>query len=284
MTDFPPLNISRLLRDHGLHPTKGLGQNYLVDDRALQEIIDTADIKPEDKVLEIGPGLGNLTRHLAKYAQIVTAVEVDSHLIPVLTSILKPFSNIRLIHGDILQLDPGELMQGKDYLVVANIPYNITSALVRHLLECTHPPRRIVLTIQKEVAERICALPGKLSILALSVQVYGKPRLHAIIPAQSFYPAPKVDSAILSVDIYPEPIMPVSLRDTFFKLVKAGFSQKRKTLRNSLSSGLSLPPISVEEQLLHAGIDPMRRAETLNLSEWEKLSRLFQQHKIEVIA
>jgi 16S rRNA (adenine1518-N6/adenine1519-N6)-dimethyltransferase len=277
MTDLPLLNIPRLLRDHSLHPSKGMGQNYLVDEQALQDIIKTAEIKPDEAILEIGPGLGSLTRHLAKAAHTVTAVEMDANLIPVLTSLLKPFSNICLIQGDILQLDPGDLMQSKDYLVVANIPYNITSALVRHLLECTHRPRRIVLTIQKEVAERICALPGKLSILALSVQIYGKPRLHAIIPAQSFYPAPKVDSAILSVEIYPEPIIPASLQGTFFKLVKAGFSQKRKTLRNSLSSGLKLPTTAVEERLLNVEIDPKRRAETLNLTEWENLSREYLQ-------
>ena len=268
------------MRDYGLHPSKGLGQNYLVDNQALQEIIHTAEIKPDDEVLEIGPGFGSLTRHLAKAAKMVTAVELDGNLIPVLTSVLESYSNIRLIHGDIMQVDPGDLMQGRDYLVVANIPYNITSALVRHVLECSHPPGSMVLTVQKEVAERICALPGKLSTLALSVQIYGKPSLHAIIPSTSFHPAPKVDSAILRVDMYPEPIMPASLRDTFFQLVKAGFSQKRKTLRNSLSAGLSLPPATIQERLLQAGIDPMRRAETLNLTEWETLCRLFQKTKL----
>jgi 16S rRNA (adenine1518-N6/adenine1519-N6)-dimethyltransferase len=155
--------------------------------------------------------------------------------------------------------------------VVANIPYYITSAVIRHLLEAEHRPSRAVLTVQKEVAERICAGPGKMSLLALSVQVYGKPAIVGQIPAEAFYPSPKVDSAILRLEIYPQPRIPTPLLDKFFVLIKAGFSQKRKTLRNALSGGLRIAPVDVEQLLTMAGIDPQRRAETLSLEEWGKL-------------
>ena len=162
-----------------------------------------------------------------------------------------------------------------EYLVVANIPYNITSALIRHLLEASVPPSRLVLTIQLEVAQRICASPGDMSLLALSVQVYGQPELTARIPASAFYPPPRVDSAILRIERYPAPLIPTTQLDGFFQLIKAGFSQKRKTLRNSLSAGLRLSHAMVEELLKTAGIDPMRRAETLSLPEWRTLTGEF---------
>jgi 16S rRNA (adenine1518-N6/adenine1519-N6)-dimethyltransferase len=197
---------------------------------------------------------------------------LDEELIPPLQAVLSNYQNVRLVHGDILELSPAELMGVSDYLVVANIPYYITSAVIRHLLESEGKPRRIVLTVQKEVAQRICAQPGDLSLLALSVQVYGMPRIVAHIPAQAFFPAPKVDSAVLVVDIYPSPLIDAVHLDMFFKLIKAGFSQKRKTLRNSLSAGLHIPPVKTIELLARAGIDPQRRAETLSIEEWERFS------------
>jgi 16S rRNA (adenine1518-N6/adenine1519-N6)-dimethyltransferase len=223
-------------------------------------------------VLEIGPGLGSLTRHLARSAQQVIAVELDQELIPPLKAVTTGYDNITIIHGDILKLHPKDLIQESDYLVVANIPYYITSAIIRHLLENEAKPRRIVLTIQKEVAQRICAKPGDMSLLALSVQVYGNPRIASLIPAGAFFPSPKVDSAVLCIDIYKSPQIKPELLTTFFKLIKAGFSQKRKTLRNSLSSGLHISPSHAEEFLITAGIDPMRRAETLSIEEWSTLA------------
>ncbi|MGB8212907.1 MAG: 16S rRNA (adenine(1518)-N(6)/adenine(1519)-N(6))-dimethyltransferase RsmA [Anaerolineales bacterium] len=268
---LPPLHIPALLKQFGLRPNKGLGQNFLQDNHALQEIVARAEIKPTEDVLEIGPGLGNLTRYLALSAHAVTAVELDKNLFPALESIVAPYKNVRLVQGDILRLNPADLMKTLDYLVVANIPYYITSALLRHLLESGSHPRRLVLTVQEQVAERICTLPGKMSLLALSVQVYGKPEIAGYIPAEAFYPAPKVDSAVLRVDIFPEPLIPAHLLDTFFTLIKAGFSQRRKTLRNSLSGGLGIAPVGAEKILSAAGIDPMRRAETLSLEEWGQL-------------
>ena len=268
---LPPLNIPGLIKEFGLRPRKGLGQNFLQDDHALQAIVTSSDIAPADDVLEIGPGLGNLTRYLALAAHSVTAVELDKLLFPALEKVVAPYQNVHLVQGDILRLDPSNLMKSPDYLVVANIPYYITSAVLRHLLESGGHPRRLVLTVQEEVAERICAGPGKMSLLSLSVQVYGTPTIVAYIPAEAFYPAPKVDSAVLRVEILPEPVISAHLLDTFFTLIKAGFSQKRKTLRNSLSGGLGIAPAGAEKMLAEAGLDPMRRAETLSLEEWGKL-------------
>lgn len=274
MNEIPPLNAELLLKKYGLRPHKGLGQNFLQDPLALEKIVATADIQPTDIVLEIGPGLGSLTRYLAASAKEVVAVELDQHLIPPLKAVLASYDNVRFIHGDILELSPSDLIREENYIVAANIPYYITSAVIRHLLESEMKPRRIVLTIQKDVAKRICEKPGDMSLLALSVQVYGKPRIAAHIPAGAFFPAPSVDSSILCIDIYPSPLIPSELLSSFFKLTKAGFSQKRKTLRNSLSAGLSISPTDAASLLTNAGIDPQRRAETLSIEEWQRLCEI----------
>ena len=268
---IPPLDAQAVLKRFHLRADKNLGQNFLQDHSALENIALTAEIQDDDSVLEIGPGLGSLTRYLAVSAREVTAIELDDEILPALETILTPYKNIRVVHGDILKTRISELIHTPDYLVVANIPYYITSAVIRHLLESEVKPRRVVLTIQKEVAERICAPAGDLSLLALSVQVYGKPELVAKISADAFYPAPKVDSAILRVDIYKEPLIPHEMLKTFFKFIKAGFSQKRKTLRNSLSAGLHIPAKEAEAMLAAAQIDHMRRAETLSMEEWQRL-------------
>ena len=272
---IPPLNAAELLKQYDLRADKRLGQNFLQDPYALEKIVNAAEIHPTDTVLEIGPGLGSLTRYLAAAAQKVVAVELDDRLFPPLEAVIAPYDNIQLMHGDILDVEPGEIIEQQEYLVVANIPYYITSAVIRHLLESNPRPRRVVLTIQKEVAERICAKPNDMSLLALSVQVYGQPRIAARIPAGAFFPAPKVDSAVLVADIYPTPVVPTELLDTFFLLIKAGFSQKRKKLRNSISAGMRQSPAETEKLLRATDIDPQRRAETLSLEEWGKLSEKF---------
>ena len=274
---IPPLNAADLLKHYGLRTDKRLGQNFLQDPYALEKIVQAAGIRPRDTVLEIGPGLGSLTRYLAAAAQKVIAVELDDRLFPPLEAVIAPYQNIQLVHGDILDIEINEIIEQQDYLVVANIPYYITSAVIRHLLESNPKPRRIVLTIQREVAERICAGPGEMSLLALSVLVYGQPRIAARIPSGAFFPAPSVDSSVLVVDIYPAPAIPANLLDTFFLLIKAGFSQKRKKLRNSLSAGMRLSPAETEKLLLAADIDPQRRAETLSLEEWGTLSNQYSQ-------
>jgi 16S rRNA (adenine1518-N6/adenine1519-N6)-dimethyltransferase len=271
-SSIPPLNAAAVLKRYGLRADKSLGQNFLQDHFALEKIANAAEIQKDDCVLEIGPGLGSLTRYLAVSARQVTAVELDPDLLTPLKAILTPHPNVRVIQGDILELQIADLVDQPGYIVAANIPYNITSAIIRHLLESTPKPRRIVLTIQKEVAERICAAPGDLSLLALSVQVYGAPRIEAKIPAGAFHPIPNVDSAVLRIDIFEEPLIPADLLDKFFKLIKAGFSQKRKMLRNSLASGLHIKTQEAETLLHLAEIDPMRRAETLSIAEWKRLS------------
>lgn len=260
-----------LLRARGLRPKQSLGQNFLSDPGVLRKIVESAELPAGAQVLEIGPGLGSLTRYLAAVARRVVAVELDGQLLPLLEEVVGAFGNVEVVQGDILQLDPARLMGAGGYFVVANIPYYITSAVLRHLLEAAARPARLALTVQREVAERICAGPGDLSLLALSVQVYGRPSIAARIPAGAFYPPPKVDSSVVRVDLYDRPRFEGPQLETFFRLIKAGFSQKRKTLRNSLSGGLAWPPARAEELLRAARIDPMRRAETLALEEWQSL-------------
>ncbi|MEA4931845.1 MAG: 16S rRNA (adenine(1518)-N(6)/adenine(1519)-N(6))-dimethyltransferase RsmA, partial [Anaerolineaceae bacterium] len=265
------LNIHPLLKRYDIHPKKSLGQNFLVEPAGLTRAINAAELSGEEEVLEIGAGLGSLTYLLAQTCASVTAVEIDPRMLAPLSEALKPFANVRIVQGDILELDPASLVSQENYVVVANIPYYITSAIIRRLLESNPKPSRVILTIQKEVAQRITARDGKMSLLSLSVFVFGEPTIAGTIPAGSFFPAPDVDSAVLVIRLHPEPLIPAEKLDRFFRLAHAGFGQKRKTLRNSLSSGLSLPAAEIEARLLEARIEPSRRAETLTIAEWARL-------------
>ncbi len=267
-----PLHVTELLRRHGLRPRKSLGQNFLIDEGALARIAAAAALTADDVVLEIGPGLGSLTRHLAVAARQVVAVEIDQTLLPVLAEVVTGHPNVSVVHADILTVDPVELIEGRPYKVVANIPYYITSAVIRHLLEARVRPGVIVLTVQREVAERICAAPGDLSVLAVSVQAYARAELVARLPAGVFYPRPDVDSAVVRLTALPEPAFGALDADLFFRVVKAGFGQKRKQLRNALSAGLHQPAQTIDSWLARAAIDPTRRAETLSLAEWQALA------------
>ncbi len=255
MKDLLLPSPAAILKQYGLRADQRLGQNFLQDKTSLQNIADLAEIQNTDSVLEIGAGLGSLTQYLAINAREVVAVEVDEKLDPILRVLLKPYKNVRIIQGDILSLSPAELGLPKDYIVAANIPYNITSAIIRHLLESQPKPRRIVLTVQKEVAERICETPPDMSLLALSVQVYGRPVIVGRIPAEAFYPTPQVDSAVVRIEIYPDPLITLPLLPVFFELIKAGFSQKRKMLRNAFSGGLKISPSEAETLLDAAALD-----------------------------
>ena len=245
---LPPLQVPTLLRQYGLRPDKSLGQNFLIDETALRKISTAAEIQVDDLVLEIGPGLGSLTRHLATAARRVIAVELDEKIIPPLKHVLEPFPHVQIIQGDILAQNPSTLLPESGYLVVANIPYYITSAVIRHLLETDNKPRRIVLTVQEEVARRICEAPPKMSLLALSVQVYGQPSLVARIPAGAFYPAPKVDSAVVRIDLYDQPQIPVcrgakaryATRDSL-----AGTGEKLLAAECTSAENRSLFPVSL---------------------------------------
>lgn len=283
--NLPPLDVPGLLRKYGLRPDRSLGQNFLIDDSALDRVIEASDLHSGEDVLEVGPGLGSLTRRLAAISRRVVAVELDEALLAPLEEVLAGAGNVIVVHGDILALDPARLMQpppgapggeAQRYRVIANIPYYITSAVIRHLLEAGAPPAGLTLTVQREVAERITAGPGELSLLALSVQVYGQPKIRARIPAGAFYPPPKVDSAVIQIELHPRPIFSPPALPVFFRLAKAGFSQKRKTLRNALSAGLAWERGAVEALLEQAALDPQRRAETLSLEEWGRLVQAYQ--------
>ncbi len=271
-----------LLREFNIEPKKSLGQNFLIDDGAAARIVAAAELSAVDVVLEVGPGLGALTRYLAGAADRVVAVELDQRLIPVLLHTLAAYANVKIVHGDILQLDPAEFVPPA-YKVVANIPYYITSALLRHLLEADVRPALMVLAVQEEVARRIVARPGDMSLLAVSVQFYGRPRIVTRLKAGAFFPRPKIDSAVVQIDLRPElKAFPTVVDvDLFFQLARAGFGQRRKQLRNALAHGLGCQREEVDAALKAAGIDPRRRAETLSIDEWVALTDAFSETRFE---
>jgi 16S rRNA (adenine1518-N6/adenine1519-N6)-dimethyltransferase len=264
-------DVHALLRQFNLRPRKKLGQHFLISPGALDRIAAEADLTEEDAVLEIGAGLGHLTHRLAAAAGAVVAVEVDRHLMPVLEEEMAGYSNVRLVEGDILRLDPAELMTEQPYKVVANLPYSITSAVLRHLLEARVPPTTIVVTIQREVAERIVARDGRMSLLAVSVQFYGLPTLLFRLKPGAFYPPPAVESAVLRIDRRPELPIPAADVGDFFRIVRAGFAQPRKQLHNNLSSGLRLTREAAIDACNNANISPKRRAERLSIDDWTRL-------------
>ncbi len=269
------MDFRTALRRFNVTPKKSLGQNFLFDPAILDRIVKAGEVGPTDTVLEIGPGAGSLTRQLARAAARVIAVELDQRLLPVLEYTTGDLPNVTLVPGDILQIDLEQNLNFQ-YKVIANIPYYLTSALIRHLLEASIRPSLLVLTVQREVAERLCAAPPEMSLLAVSVQFYGQPRLVGHIPAGAFYPAPDVDSAIIRIDLFEPLPLSGAAADKFFEVVKAGFSQKRKQIKNTLSSGLRLKSSQTETLLHKAGIDPTRRAETLTIEEWLTLYKVWQ--------
>jgi len=279
----------------GIHPKKGLGQNFLVDPAHRARIVAAANLTRADTVLEIGPGPGVLTELIAQQAGRVVAVELDDRLIPILRERFAGQPQVSIVHADILKVNVGALMlearswkledggQGQpsassiqlpasSYKVVANLPYYITSAAIRHLLESVPPPELLVLTVQREVAERMVASPPDMSLLALGVQFYATARIVEHIPASAFYPKPRVDSAVVRLERRPEPVVSGVTAEAFFRAARAGFSQPRKQLRNSLAAGMAVPPAQAEAWLTGAGIAPQRRAETLTLAEWGALA------------
>ena len=275
-----------LLRHFDLQARKRLGQHFLIDGEVLNLITSAAELTPTDVIMEIGSGLGVLTRELAQQAGWVIAIELDDKLASILKQTLAPFDNVTIINEDILGINPAALLQEQKagfppeisspftYKVVANLPYYITSAVLRYFLEASVKPQIMVVMVQKEVAEAIAAKPGGMSLLSISVQFYGKPTIVSQVPARCFYPAPEVDSAILRVDLYPKPAVAVTDEKSFFGLVRAGFSASRKQIVNSLARGLELSKAEVLPLLEKAHIVPQRRAETLSLDEWVQLWRV----------
>src|SRR5574341_959956 len=273
---------------HQWRPRKKWGQHFLTDPQILEGVADAAELTNTDTVLEVGPGLGHLTRVLASRAKRVVAVEVDAGLAAKLKNDFADAQNVEIVQGDFLQREPMEWLQKETghigaeihpaplsihFKVVANLPYYITSAILRHILEAQGKPRVVVVTVQREVARRIIARPPEMNLLAVSVQFFSRPRVVRTIAAGAFYQRPQVDSAVVRLDVYDRP--PVAVEDTsqFFEIVRAGFGEKRKQLRNSLARNLAIASGAVAAALERAGIDPRRRAETLALEEWGALYR-----------
>jgi 16S rRNA (adenine1518-N6/adenine1519-N6)-dimethyltransferase len=263
--------LRNFLYAHHIRPNKAFGQNFLVDYAVLKHIVEAAEIHAQDQVLELGAGTGVLTRELAKRARRVVAVELEREMLSLLTENTRNCTNVEIMERNLLYVDPTEIFGSEPYKLVANLPYYITAPTFRHFLESANPPRLFVVMVQYEVAQRIVAGPGDLSLLGVSIQFYGEPKIIAHVPARAFYPAPKVDSAILRIDLKDEIPLTTRQRDSFFRLVQVGFSERRKQLHNSLAHGLHRKNVDVQPWLLAANIDPSRRAETLSIEDWLRL-------------
>ena len=257
----------------GNKPNKSLGQHWLTDKYILKAIVEASGVEYGTTVLEIGPGLGTLTAELLESGAIVTAVEFDHELAINLEKRLGNPKNLTVVEQDILEYNFTELPA--NYTVVANIPYYLTSKLIRVLSESTNPPITAVLLIQKEVAERVCAKPGQMSLLSISAQVFFEANLDIVVPAIFFDPPPKVDSQVLVLKRLAEPKVPTELQKDFFRLVKAGFSERRKKLRSSLSGGLDIDKNQADKLLAKAKISPELRAQSLSIKDWESLTKVW---------
>ncbi len=264
----------------GLRARKSLGQHFLVDRRILRRIVTAAHLTAKDTVVEVGAGRGVLTAELAKRAGRVVAVEVDDGLCDYLRRRFEHIPNLTTVCSDILSLGPGELLQiagaTPPYVVAGNLPYNIAAAVLRLFLEAKEKPQRLIVMLQREVAESIVAAPGRLSLLALSVQFYAEPLLLFTVPPSAFRPPPKVESAVLRIDVRDQPAVAVDDIEAFFRFLRAGFSAPRKQLRNALSHALDIKGAAAGEALSRAGIDPSLRAQALTLEQWAKLYRVFE--------
>lgn len=274
-----PYRTKQLLQQHGLSLKKSLGQNFLIDRNILEKIVSHLDIQAETGVLEIGPGIGALTESLAKQAEKVVAVEIDDRLMPILEEVLDSYQHVRLIHADILKLDPSQLTRAfgtkRDIVAVANLPYYITTPILMNLLHGELSFRSIVVMMQKEVGRRIGASPGEKDYgsLSIAVQYYAAPRLVMNVPKTAFMPNPGVDSVVLSLAMRTEPAVKVADEAFFFQMVRACFAQRRKTIFNNLTRFFTNVERTTLRHLLQtAKVDPARRAETLSIDEFARLS------------
>lgn len=258
-----------------MRPKKSLGQNFMDDPVWLERIIAAGDVGSDDLVLEIGSGTGSLTRCLAVAAREVVTIEIDERLLPVIEHVLQGFENVTVIPGDILDYEIHQLLPSASdpgFKVVANIPYYITGKIVRHVLQSRFRPKTMVLTVQREVAARMVADEGEMNMLAVSVQFYCSVRILAHVPAGAFYPCPDVESSVVRLDVLPESDWPHHDHRRFFGVVRSGFSHRRKQLQNAFAQGTELPREQIVEAFLAAGVDPCRRAQTLSLHEWARLT------------
>ena len=283
MSKNMPVSSKSLLHQFKYKAKKRLGQHFLTNEDVVECILDTAMLSKNDTVIEVGPGLGILTRGLAKIVSNVIAVELDSKLVNLLSEYTTDFPNIKIVHGDILKINPDQLLKYRlkstefsgDYKVVANLPYYITNPILYHFLESTQKPSLMVLMVQKEVGEAMVALPGKMSFLSVSTQFYSKPQIIRYVPAKDFSPVPKVDSVVLRLDVYRTPPIDICNIENFFYMVHCGFRAPRKQIHNSLAFALEIPSVQIKILLEKASIEPKRRPETLNLQEWKQLYEVF---------
>ena len=269
-----------LVKRHGFKFTKSLGQNFLIDDNIVDKIVAGAGIGPSDKIIEVGPGIGTLTREMASRAGALMAVEIDKNLIPILTDTLGDYENVKIVNEDIIKADIrgliDENLSGGPVKLVANLPYYITTPIIMRFLEENINVTDIVVMVQKEVAERMNAQPGgkDFGALSVAVQYYCDTEIVVKVPRHLFVPQPNVDSIVIALRVRPERKYKVDDEDLYFKVVKAAFGQRRKTLLNSISSMGNLAKDQVKEALEEAGIDPKRRGETLSLDEFAILSNV----------
>lgn len=275
-----PQVTNHILHRFKLRADKKLGQNFLIDETVVRRIIEAAELTPEDTVLEVGPGIGTLTQGLAESGADVVAVELDKRLLPVLDVTLEGYDNVRIVNGDILQVDIMEQVQKPDFKCCANLPYYITTPIIFAILEKRLPMERLVVMVQKEVAERMAAKPGSKDYGALSVaiQYFTEPEIAFIVPPSSFIPAPSVDSAVIVCKRRSTPPVEVCDENLFFRVVKAAFSLRRKMLSNSLKN-MGIKGEQVNKWLELAGVDGKRRAETLSLEDFAALTNTFAQVK-----
>lgn len=267
----PDIGSSSRTATHS-RPKKSLGQNFLVDSRVARKIVSTAEIGPEDTVLEIGPGRGALTRHLVESCRRLVAVELDSKLASELQARFAGESRVEIIHGDAREIPLTQIFDSQErYKIVANLPYYAANRIVRRFLTAERKPVLLVIMVQREVARRMAAQPGDMSLLSVMVQLYGSVRVAFSVPPRAFKPAPKITSAVVRIDLFDKPSLDLDSNDDFFDLVIAGFSSPRKQIRNSLKNGLKTTGEVASEILRLAEIDPKRRPETLSVEEWGRV-------------
>jgi 16S rRNA (adenine1518-N6/adenine1519-N6)-dimethyltransferase len=261
---------------NGIKPTRSRGQNFLINDSVYEKIIDASELNKDDVVLEVGPGLGFLTRKLAEKAGKVLTVELDDKLFNLLEFNIKKEgqANLELINQNVLDFRVDNWEHRDKYKIVANLPYNITSVFLRKFLSSEYSPEFFVLMLQKEVAERIAAKPGKMSLLAVSVQFYAEAEILFNVGKEDFWPSPEVESAVIKIKVDKEKNKDIDVKK-FFQLVKIGFSAKRKMLKKNLSAGLRIPADEVEEKIVSAGFDGRVRAQELSVDDWKKLLEYF---------
>jgi len=277
-----PKTTKEFLRKHNIRIKKRLGQNFLIDEGILNRIVEVADLSKDDIIIEIGPGMGTLTKKLAEKAQKVLAIEIDENLVKLLKETLKSYPNIEIIQADILKTNLNKLLKSRYAIkVVANLPYYITTPIIIHLLKVREILSNIVVMVQKEVGRRMVAKPrtkdyGALSLL---VQYYTKPQITVRVPRSAFLPEPEVDSCVVNLEVRNKPAVGVKDEELFFRVVRAAFEQRRKALKNALTytRDLRLDKTKVLEILEKADIKPLRRGETLSLEEFARLSNLIAQ-------